>query len=141
MGAYIPEGQKVTPSALLSPWHATDDMLSKLPPTYIVVGTNDLLLDDSIEFARKLRRARGEVHLHEADKVTHGFLQLEDAGGVHTRAAAKASLSHLKEMYALPNTSDWSIDQAEYEMGWIRTQSQACDTEVNPMTIGKATAA
>ncbi|KNC76801.1 hypothetical protein SARC_10718 [Sphaeroforma arctica JP610] len=123
MGAYIPDDQEKTPSALLSPWHATDDILSKLPPTYIVVGTNDPLLDDSIDFARKLRRAGGEVHLHVADKVTHGFLQLEDTGGVHTRAAAKASLSHLKEMYALPKTSDWTIKQTKYEMGWVRTES------------------
>eukprot|EP00124_Ichthyophonus_hoferi_P006024 Ihof_evm1s1129 gene=Ihof_evmTU1s1129 len=43
-----------TINPLLSPWHAQDEILKRFPPIYMVCGAMDPLLDDGVDFARKL---------------------------------------------------------------------------------------
>ncbi|MCH7844527.1 MAG: alpha/beta hydrolase [Acidobacteria bacterium] len=54
----------------LSPLHAD---LTGLPPTLIVVGTQDPLLDDSLIMGARLVAAGSDVELHVATGAAHGF--------------------------------------------------------------------
>ncbi len=81
---------------LLSPLLAPDSLLSKFPKTYFLTGERDPMVDDTVIFAGRLRRAKAELHERErADNknlrkefddrdvvevalipgVSHGFLQ------------------------------------------------------------------
>ncbi len=44
-----------------------------LPPLYLLVGTYEIHLDDTVNFARKARQAGVEVHLSIWDKMIHAF--------------------------------------------------------------------
>lgn len=55
----------------VSPVFGTDDMFVDFPPTLIHVGDHEVLLDDSIRFARKLPRNR--VRLVVWDNMLHFF--------------------------------------------------------------------
>jgi epsilon-lactone hydrolase len=65
VGAGDPRGE------LISPLFAED--LSGLPPMKIEVGTAEVLLDDSVQFAERLRAAGGEVILTEWPEMIHVF--------------------------------------------------------------------
>jgi hormone-sensitive lipase len=58
----------------LSPIFAEDDMLRQFPPIKIITLTLDPCLDDSIEFAKKLRDLNVNVQLDILDGLPHGFL-------------------------------------------------------------------
>ena len=47
--------------------------LSGLPPTFIVVGAIDLFMEEDLEFARRLMRARVPTELHVIPGAYHGF--------------------------------------------------------------------
>ncbi len=47
----------------VSPLYATDQQLAELPPLLIQVGTNEILEDDSINFAKKANQAGAKVTL------------------------------------------------------------------------------
>jgi acetyl esterase/lipase len=59
----------VSPYAAAS--RATD--LTKLPPTYISVGTLDLFVDENIEYAQRLIQAGVPTELHVYPGAFHGF--------------------------------------------------------------------
>lgn len=54
----------------VSPLHAD---LSDFPPSLLVIGTNDPLLDDSLIMASRLTDAGGEATLHIETGAAHGF--------------------------------------------------------------------
>lgn len=58
----------------LSPIYANDDILSQFPAINIVALALDSLLDDNIEFAKKLRDVNVKVELDVLDGLPHGFL-------------------------------------------------------------------
>ncbi|XP_032236077.2 hormone-sensitive lipase [Nematostella vectensis] len=58
----------------MSPLLAPDNMLRTLPPVDLVACTLDPILDDSIEFARRLRSLGKPVELYILDDLPHGFL-------------------------------------------------------------------
>jgi hormone-sensitive lipase len=58
----------------LSPIYANDDILSQFPAINIVALALDSLLDDNIEFAKKLRDVNVKVKLDILDGLPHGFL-------------------------------------------------------------------
>ncbi len=58
-------------SPYASPSLATD--LSGLPPTFIDVGTMEVFRDESIEYARRIAAAGGDVELHVWSGGFHGF--------------------------------------------------------------------
>jgi acetyl esterase/lipase len=55
-------------------YYALDAVLEKFPPTLLVCGGTDPLLDDSVDFHTRLRRAKVDAHLLVHRKLTHGFL-------------------------------------------------------------------
>ena len=77
LDAYYPAHSEITsriPDPYVSPGVAPDDMLSQFPPTTIVVGDLDPLLDDSVDFDTRLRRLNIPGRLHVLPGLTHGFL-------------------------------------------------------------------
>jgi len=60
-----------SPSHLCSPSRAKS--LAGLPPTFIAVGALDLLVDENIEYARRLMHAGVPVELHVYPGAFHGF--------------------------------------------------------------------
>jgi hormone-sensitive lipase len=59
---------------LLSPFHASDEMLSQLPPIKILSLTLDTCLDDSIMFAKRLKKLNVDFTFDLLDGLPHGFL-------------------------------------------------------------------
>ncbi len=60
------------PPATLAPGRAAD--LSGLPPAYVAVAGHDPLRDDGVRYAELLAAAGGEVELHNAETLVHGYL-------------------------------------------------------------------
>lgn len=58
----------------LSPYLALDEVLLQMPPLSFLSLQLDPCLDDSVMFARRLRKLGKEVHLQILDKLPHGFL-------------------------------------------------------------------
>jgi acetyl esterase len=77
--AYLPESladQLADPR--VSPIHAAH----KLPPSFVVVGTQDVLLEQSRELCRRLKLA-GTRHVYLEERgMPHGFMQMEFLGRV-----------------------------------------------------------
>ncbi|KAK0396970.1 hypothetical protein QR680_001927 [Steinernema hermaphroditum] len=66
---------KIPRDPLISPMYASSDFLRRLPPVSFVACHLDPLLDDTIQFARKLRDAGGNVKsLDILEGLPHGFL-------------------------------------------------------------------
>ncbi|KAF8938909.1 hypothetical protein BGZ58_011204 [Dissophora ornata] len=68
---------------LVSPLHTPDHILAQYPRTYIVCGEKDPLVDDSIIFMAKLRRAKRAANadlesdtLRIVSGVSHAFMQM-----------------------------------------------------------------
>ncbi|XP_074652291.1 hormone-sensitive lipase-like [Tubulanus polymorphus] len=59
---------------LMSPWYASDQWLSQLPPIELVTSELDSLLDDSVMFAKRLQRIGNDVGLTVVKDLPHGFL-------------------------------------------------------------------
>jgi len=72
------------PPATLAPGRAED--LSGLPPAYVAVAGHDPLRDDGVRYAELLTAAGGEVELHNAETLVHGYLGY--VGVVPTATAA-----------------------------------------------------
>ena len=60
----------------LSPYLAPAEMFQGMPPIYIYASALDPLLDDSVEFAKKLKAIGHPVHLSITQNLPHGFLSL-----------------------------------------------------------------
>jgi acetyl esterase/lipase len=72
------------PPATLAPGRATD--LSGLPPAYVAVAGHDPLRDDGVRYAELLAAAGGEVELHNAETLVHGYLGYAGVVPVATEA-------------------------------------------------------
>uniref|UniRef100_K3X0C1 Alpha/beta hydrolase fold-3 domain-containing protein n=1 Tax=Globisporangium ultimum (strain ATCC 200006 / CBS 805.95 / DAOM BR144) TaxID=431595 RepID=K3X0C1_GLOUD len=59
---------------LVSPGLAEDGLLAKFPPTSLVVGDLDPLLDDSVDFYTRLSHLRVQSSLKIYPGLSHGFL-------------------------------------------------------------------
>lgn len=57
---------------LVAPIHTPD--LSNLPPTFLMVAGNDLLRDEGIAYANRLKAAGTPVELSEYSEMIHGFI-------------------------------------------------------------------
>ena len=60
----------------LSPYLAPAEMFKGMPPIYIYASALDPLLDDSVEFAKKLRAIDHPVFLSISQSLPHGFLSM-----------------------------------------------------------------
>lgn len=79
-----PGSEDVSPYA--SPSRATD--LGNLPPAYVPVGSQDLFLDESADYALRLARASVPVELHVYPGCFHGSELFAPAAGVSQRMIA-----------------------------------------------------
>ncbi|MBO9532256.1 MAG: alpha/beta hydrolase [Solirubrobacteraceae bacterium] len=55
----------------VSPFHAPSELLAQLPPTLVQVGGAEVLLDDGLEFARRIAMAGGTVELDRFEGQGH----------------------------------------------------------------------
>jgi acetyl esterase len=69
-GSYAPSPEQWT-DPFVSPLHGD---VSAFPPTCVVVGTIDPLLDDGVAFAEKLRAAGRDVVLQRHEGMPHVFM-------------------------------------------------------------------
>lgn len=69
---YLPA--HIEPNELLSPLTATDELLSRFPQTFIIAGSLDPFLDDSVDFAQRLSQLNVPVRLSVAELLPHSFL-------------------------------------------------------------------
>lgn len=65
---------------LMSPYLASDDLLSKMPPAYFMCLHLDPTLDDMVMFAKKLRSLGCQITVKVLDHLPHGFLNLFPRG-------------------------------------------------------------
>ena len=62
---------------LLHPYDAPDELLRELPPTQLVVGGRDPVLDENVAFANRVKRhGRQPCELQVFPEVGHGFVSL-----------------------------------------------------------------
>lgn len=62
-------------NALAAPLRATRDKLAKLPPIHMTIAGQDVLLDENLLMAKKLKAAGVEVSHKTYPTATHGFLE------------------------------------------------------------------
>lgn len=67
---------KVHDSPLISPYLASDEVLTQFPTVKLVATSLDPCLDDSIEFAKKMKKLNVDVQLDVLSGLPHGFLYL-----------------------------------------------------------------
>jgi hormone-sensitive lipase len=65
LDSYIPKEYDANIDPLISPSLASDDILSRFPPTRIILGTNDPLHDESFRLANKLLKLNRDVKITE----------------------------------------------------------------------------
>ncbi len=77
--AYFPRPLRGVPheNPYISPSFATDDVLRHFPPTFVVVGGLDPLLDDSIDFVTRLRRLGVPGSMKVYRSLPHGFFSFD----------------------------------------------------------------
>eukprot|EP00299_Pterocystis_sp_00344_P006984 c2035_g1_i1.p1 GENE.c2035_g1_i1~~c2035_g1_i1.p1 ORF type:complete len:619 (+),score=154.54 c2035_g1_i1:57-1859(+) len=80
--AYAPPDKTERSNCLLSPLLAPTEVLSRFPPTRIMVGDHDPFHDDCVRFAYRLftETAHKNVLLRVHEGVNHGFLSLAMKG-------------------------------------------------------------
>jgi acetyl esterase/lipase len=84
-------------SVYAAPTRAAD--LSNLPPTFIDVGSADLLRDESVAYASRIWEAGGDAECHVFAGAYHGYeLMVPDA--VVSRATMDARLSFVRRVFA-----------------------------------------
>ncbi|XP_077362325.1 lipase, hormone-sensitive a isoform X2 [Festucalex cinctus] len=91
----------------VSPLLAPDGLLRGLPPVHLVASALDVLLDDSVMFAKKLRDMGQPVSLTVVEDLPHGFLSLSQLSK-ETEAAAEICLEKIREIFQQGDTKNCS---------------------------------
>ena len=65
---------RVIKNYLISPFDTPEETLAQFPPTAFVTSRFDTLLDDNVEFAKKLKRLNVKTSLDVAQGMPHGFI-------------------------------------------------------------------
>lgn len=73
---YVGRHADLATDYLLSPVLAPESLLVGFPPTRILTGECDPLVDDGLLFAGRLRQAQTDVQVELVPGVSHGFLQM-----------------------------------------------------------------
>mmetsp|Transcript_35662 Transcript_35662/g.54852 ORF Transcript_35662/g.54852 Transcript_35662/m.54852 type:complete len:290 (-) Transcript_35662:380-1249(-) len=93
--AYIlPDISKKHP--LVSPYFAPDEVLRLFPPTLLFAGSNDPLLDDSVDFNIRLQRNGIQSELRVSHNLPHAYWGLGTAGFPEARHAQEECQQWLK---------------------------------------------
>uniref|UniRef100_A0A1I8A1I7 Abhydrolase_3 domain-containing protein n=1 Tax=Steinernema glaseri TaxID=37863 RepID=A0A1I8A1I7_9BILA len=94
---------KVPRDPLISPMYASPDVLRKLPPVSFVSCHLDPLLDDSIQFARKLRDAGGTVKSVDLlEGLPHGFLNFT-LMSAECHDGSRVCVNRIRHLFGLPD--------------------------------------
>jgi len=90
--AYVPPLEDASADPFISPAVAPESMLRKLPPIWLQAGGLDPLLDDTIDFASRLRACEVPLDLQVYRGLPHGFWSLDalmpEAAAAVSRAVA-----------------------------------------------------
>ncbi|GAA2846263.1 acetyl esterase [Leucobacter komagatae] len=90
---YLPtEGSATDP--LVSPLLASDDTLTGLPPAHVAVSGFDVLRDEGLAYAERLRGAGVPVTVQLVEGHIHAFVNATGVGRLSSRALAE-SVDHL----------------------------------------------
>jgi len=68
------QDSKLLSNHLISPYIAPDEILAEFPPTKLLSTNLDPLVDDSIEFGKKLRELKVQTSADVLKGLPHGFL-------------------------------------------------------------------
>lgn len=74
--------------------------LSKLPPTYIAVGSSEVFLDEDVEYARRLAHAGVPVELHVYPRAFHGWDAFAPTSAVAQRFVADRDQALKRALYS-----------------------------------------
>jgi len=97
--SYVPADVDASRDPYLSPCiAASDTLLEAFPPVYMVCGAYDPLLDDTVEFAHRLRLVKRDTHcdrdavrLRVYEGMPHGFLSMSSV--IHEASAAVSQVT------------------------------------------------
>lgn len=79
--AYVPPSLGISKKdSLASPFYASDEVLRLFPPTLLFASSDDPLLDDSVEFNKRLRTLGVDSDLRAAHNMPHAYWGLGTAG-------------------------------------------------------------
>ena len=70
-----------TKDPTMSVYHAPDSVLEKFPPTIVTAGEFDPLMDDGVDFGKKLERLGVDVQLEVYPNLQHGLFSLSALAG------------------------------------------------------------
>jgi len=74
INSYVPETENAETNPFISPIAASDELLSRLPPVRIMVGTKDPLHDECWRLLYKLRKLNKDAKMVVYREMPHGFL-------------------------------------------------------------------
>jgi len=77
---YVPEDTRPDEDPFLSPILASDELLEKLPPVRLMVGTADPLHDDNLRLIQRLLKLKRDAKAFVYENYIHGFVAMK---GVH----------------------------------------------------------
>lgn len=97
------DSSPVVKDPFCSPLLAPDSMLKGLPPVHIVACALDPMLDDSVMFAKRLRKIDQSVTLCVVDDLPHGFLSLSQLSR-ETREAANVCVERIRAVFTQKDT-------------------------------------
>jgi acetyl esterase len=89
---YAPD-QELWTDPCASPAHGD---LGSLPQTLVIVGEDDTLCDDGVDFAKRALSAGAPVQLHIGEKMPHGFHMQHGLVPEAAAAAEQVILDFLK---------------------------------------------
>ncbi|EAR88616.3 hypothetical protein TTHERM_00185900 (macronuclear) [Tetrahymena thermophila SB210] len=101
LDSYVPEQIGLRPESdpFISPIYASDELLRELPPTRILVGTNDPLHDECWRFLQKLENLNKDVKMVVYDQMPHGFLNYDAPSGMkEAKQCVQDAADFLKEL-------------------------------------------
>jgi len=82
--AYAGDGEfKTLEDPFISPLVASDELLEKLPPVRLVVGSKDPLHDDSFRFLARLKKLNKDAKLVVHQHIRHAYLCHQDLKNYH----------------------------------------------------------
>eukprot|EP00795_Rhopilema_esculentum_P016826 gene16826-8294_t len=105
---------------LMSPLLASDEALKLLPKMIIVACSLDPLLDDSIDFVRRLKKLQKDPELFIVDDLPHGFLNLnfacneaKEASDLIAACIKKVLTVGLRHVNSLPLSPEAAQEEAD----------------------------
>lgn len=59
---------------LVSVINAPDALLARLPPILLIIGGDEVLLGENLQFAQRVQNAGGQAHVEVWDGMWHDFI-------------------------------------------------------------------